>query len=67
MTKAVVEYPANLSIISVISEAIFQHTSRWEFVWGSQVSLSSDRARFWQMTRVDYCQYQRLKLNIFFS
>lgn len=28
MTKAVVEYPANLSFISVISEAIFQHTSR---------------------------------------
>lgn len=46
MTKAVVEYPANLSIISVISEAIFQHTSPWEFVCDSQVSLSSDRARF---------------------
>ena len=31
MTKAVVEYPANLSSISVISEAIFQHTSRRDF------------------------------------
>ena len=46
MTKAVVEYPANLSSISVISEAIFQHTSRWDFASEAVRSVYPQKSSF---------------------